>query len=179
MPVTMVQNNQPGPTILAGDSKGSDYIEWAGSGDPSGGDIQPVPDHIVNSVAFNKAIRRGVLTTVNEDDERVQHALDAQSQSWDARTTMADQKALLTIENTQNNDMIVAKCIGPSPRGNGTCDIEVPVRDKTKDDRPALCSMHVELASQYVPEQTQEDGKVVVKWTRVTMGARQTADSPQ
>jgi hypothetical protein len=179
MPVTtMARNTMAGPTVLSSDPKGTHFVEWQGANDPNGEDIQPVPEEVVNCVAFMKAVARGVLVIENPDDNpELAQAMERQNTAWKARQEGADRRAVESIDQQANNDIIALKCIGPDTRGQGLCGADVSVRDKAKDDKPTLCPLHADLAPQYIPENIMESGKNVKKWTRATMGARQHADS--
>lgn len=82
MPVTMVRNTQPGPTVISSDPKGTHFVEWAGLGDPSGGDIQPVAQEIIDTPQFAKALRKGIFEIVDETSDTSREALDKQVSAW-------------------------------------------------------------------------------------------------
>jgi hypothetical protein len=175
MPVIMVRNNQPGPTVLSSDPKGSEFVEWGGLNDPSGGDIQPVPEVIQQSVAFQRSVRRGILTPLSDEDQSViDAAMINQQAAWDKRQSFAADTAAQVIDQQANNDIITLGCVGPSTRqGTARCGEQVTVRDVAKNEKPPLCSMHENLAPQYVPSEEMVSGKSVTVWTRLTMGARE------
>lgn len=175
MPVQMVRNNQAGPTVLSSDPKGSEFVEWQGKNDPAGGDIQPVPEVIQESVAFQRCVRRGILTPLSAEDQAIiDEAMEHQQAAWDKRQSFSQDQSAQVIEQTTNNDIITLACVGPSARAGGAkCADQVTVRDVSKNDKPPLCSMHENLASQYVPSEEMVNGKSVTVWTRLTMGARE------
>lgn len=177
MPVTapvMVRNTMDGPTVLSSDPKGSEFVEWQGAGDANGGDIQIVPETITNSVAFHRAVQRGILVIENpEDNPELGEAIEKQNKAWHDRQRMQQQRAEASIEHTRNLDSIVLPCVGPGTRG-GRCGVDVPVKEQTKNDRPPLCSQHIGLAHEYVPQQGEiVDGKATMAWLRTTMGRRE------
>jgi len=178
MPV-LVQNTQAGPAVLS-DGTNKLALEWQGKGDPSGGDVQYVPDDVVDMVQFVKAVRQGIFVVVEASDE-VKAKLDIQSQQFAKRQAAQDEAAKASIEHTANNDFVSFPCVGPADRGAGTCDRPVPVREKTKDDSPILCDRHQSLAGEYVQVDTGvsvEKGDALVpvkKWVRASLGARETA----
>lgn len=182
MPVLMVRNTQPGPTVLSSDPKGSQYVEWQGKGDPNGGDIQPVPEEIQQAVSFQKCVRRGILVLLDAEDTDsaavIDEAMRRQQQEWDYRSSATQTTANEVIDQEANKDIVALKCVGPSSRGDSTqrCGADVNVRDNVKDDRPPLCNLHADLAPQFIPEEVVVDGKSTRTWTRMTMGARQTQE---
>jgi hypothetical protein len=177
MPVMMARNNQDGPTVLSSDPKGTHYVEWQGKGDPSGGDIQPVPEEIQNTVQFQRCVRRGIFTLLDESEDTgvISEAMERQQEAWDYRQGSTQATAAQVIDQQANNDIIALTCVGPSSRGDAStrCGADVNVRDKNKDDRPPLCNAHADLAPQFIPEEIIVDGKPRRTWTRMQMGARQ------
>jgi hypothetical protein len=116
MPVTMVRNTQPGPTVISSDPKGTHFVEWAGSGDPSGGDIQPVPEEIVNTPQFEKAKRRGIFVLVEDGSDEATVALDKQVSAWNA-------------SNDTKNEVIKDSIEGAEARA------DVPIEQPLGDDK--------------------------------------------
>jgi hypothetical protein len=172
MPVVMAQNNQAGPTVLSSDPKGTHFVEWQGKGDPAGGDVQPVPEEVQNVVAFQRCVRRGIFTIV-DDQAAIDEAMNRQQTAWDKRQSFAQESATEVIDQEANNDLVILPCVGPSTRAEGRCGNDVTVKDLTKNDKPPLCATHETLASQYIPSEEQVGGKNVTVWTRLTMGARE------
>lgn len=165
-----VRNNMPGPTVLSTDPKGTESVEWAGKGDPNGGDIQMVSPTIANSVPFLRNVARGVFSLMeDETDPEALEAVRKQSEEWSRRNASAAQAAKDSIEATPNNDLVVVKCLGPGP-----CTVDVSVRERERNAKPALCERHADLASEYVPEQVQENGHDVTRWIRHVMNPRET-----
>lgn len=176
MPVAMVRNTLPGPTVISSDPKGTHQVEWAGKDDPMGGDVQPVPEEIVNTVPFYRAIQRGILVLENpEDNPELTATIAKQNSSWAARSEAAAAKATEAIDHDANNDIVSVPCIGPDGKG-GKCGADVAVRDVNKDDKPPLCNLHADLVGEYVAEELGVvDGKTQKGWARVTMGARESS----
>lgn len=176
MPVTMVRNTLPGPTVISSDPKGTHMVEWAGKDDPMGGDIQPVPEEIVDTVPFHRALQRGILVLEQpEDNPELVAAIEKQNAAWTARTEAAAAQATAAIDQEANNDIVSVPCIGPDSKG-GKCGNDVAVKDVNKDDKPPLCNIHADLASEYVAQELEVvDGKTKKGWARVTMGAREKA----
>jgi hypothetical protein len=143
-----------------------------------GGDVQPVPEEIINTVPFYRAIQRGILAVENlEDNPELQEAIDKQNASWTARTEAAAAQATASIDQQANNDLVSVPCVGPGAKG-GKCGADVAVRDVNKDDKPPLCNLHEDLVGEYVAEELGVvDGKTQKGWARVTMGEREKAHS--
>lgn len=173
MPV-LVRNTEPGPSVFT-DPVTKIQVEWQGRGDPGGEDIQQVPDDLVQNVSFLKAINRGVFEVVEASDE-TKEALARQSSTWRERQDAAAQASAEAIDQQANNDILSVPCIGPGAKGVGECGEPVPVREKTMDEKPPLCSRHQGLAPQYVFTQGDQlvEGKPVSHWQRMTVGTRET-----
>jgi hypothetical protein len=170
----LVRNLQAGPTVFS-DKTSDTAIEWAGRGDPSGDDIQQVPEALLkDNISFLRSIRRGVLEIV-EPDEETRALLDRQVDSWKAREAAGDQAAKEAIDPAANNDIITVPCIGPNSRGNGDCGEPVTVREKTKDANPPLCQQHEMLAGSFALTQTGNvvEGKAEEKWVRAINDPRE------
>lgn len=172
MPV-LVKNVEPGPSVFT-DPVTKVQVEWQGAGDTNGEDVQQVPDELINNVSFLKAIQRGVFEVVEATDE-IKAKLEQQTSSWKNRQEEAEKASVDAIDQQANNDLVTVPCIGPNQRGAGECGEPVPVREKTKDEKPPLCSRHQGLAPQYVVTETDQfvDGKPVSKWQRMGMTDRQ------
>lgn len=172
MPV-LVRNTELGPTVFT-DANTKTQVEWAGANDPSGEDIQQVPDLLVENVSFLKAIQRGVLV-IEEATPEVREALARQTTSWQARRKTAEDASTAVIDEQANNDLITMPCVGPSTRGVGECGEAVPMREKAMYDKPALCSRHAALAPQYVFSESEVlvDGRSTKQWSRTVMTARE------
>lgn len=169
------QNTLNKHVVLSSDAKGSDFIEWHAAGDPNGNDLQIVPPDIAKTAAFQRLVNRGIVTLSDENSPEVIASFAAQRASWVSRTTKTSEAAQASIERTQQNDTLSMPCIGPDSRGTGQCGTQVPVKEKTKDERPVLCAQHIGLAPQYVSEQRQAPGSTVIEtvWLRATVGARE------
>jgi len=151
-------------------------VEWQPRGDEMGRDIQQVPDNYAENVNFLRVINSGLLKVV-EGSDTLQAALDRQAQAARDKRERAAQAAASAIDPAAKNDMIAIPCVGPSTNGRGECGSPVPVRERTKNERPPLCPVHEGMASQYAPTETEENGKPVVKWSRVQVGARQVQEA--
>lgn len=170
-----VQNNMAGPTVLASDPKGTTVVEWAGKGDPTGNDIQPIPEEMLALPAFTRALSRKVLTLLEDaSDPEAVAALKKQTESWQARTQQAAAAAISSIDQASNNDIIQVSCIGPNSRGQGLCGEPVAVREKEQYAKPILCEMHKDLAPEFVPESVQDGDTAHTRWIRTVMNPRET-----
>lgn len=113
MPVTMVRNTQPGPTVISSDPKGTHFVEWAGAGDPSGGDIQPVPEEIVNTPQFEKAKRRGIFVLVEDGSLEASEALNKQVAAWNDSNSVKEDVIKASIEDAAARpDLVIDQPIG-------------------------------------------------------------------
>lgn len=175
MPVGSVvaRNNMDGVTVLASDVKGSHSVEWGAKGDPAGDDIQFVPEEVVTSVAFRRALARGVVALVDEEsDPEVAEALGKQVEAFKRRQEGAQEDASATIDRPTSRDSVSAFCVGPDTRDQGKCGEPVAISEKKLKDTPPLCPRHQHLATQYVPEAVtgQEDR---MEWVRVSLTPRE------
>lgn len=178
MPVTVVARNlMDTVTVLASDVKGTHSVEWAAKDDPSGDDIQYIPEPVMESVAFKRALARGVVELLEDDtDPEVVEALARQVSAFKRRQAGAQEDVQQVIDRPTSRDHVSTWCVGPDNRGTGQCGEAVAISEKLLKDMPPLCPKHKNLAHQYVPEvDTRTDGDRVVhetKWIRVNLGAR-------
>jgi hypothetical protein len=164
----LVRNTEPGPVVLSSNPKGEDYVEWQGAGDPTGADVQPVPETFLKNVNFLRAVQRGILVIENpEDNPEIAEAIEKQNAAWAKRREDAQTKARETLDHTPDNDMVSVACVGPA------CTQMLPVKSKQRQEKPPLCSTHEKLAPQYVRTDNVEGDETVTKWERVTVTARE------
>jgi hypothetical protein len=176
MPVGSIvaRNLMDGVTVLASDVKGTHSVEWAASGDPSGDDIQYIPEAVLESVAFKRALARGVVELMDEEsDPEVVEALSRQVDAFRRRQDGAKENIQATIEKPTSRDTVSAFCVGPDSRGIGTCEEAVAISEKLLKDIPPLCPRHKGLALQYVPEVDTTGEQAKTKWVRVNIGNRE------
>jgi hypothetical protein len=179
MPVA-VRNTEGGPTVFS-IPENNVQIEWQGAGDPSGGDVQYVPDDLLTNVQFSKIVRRGILTVLAAGEG--EDAMDRQVEAYTERTSTAAAAAATSIDQQVNNDLVQASCIGPSNRGQGECGEPVAVKEKDlrTTSKPVLCPRHEALAPQYARVETSnmiESGDALVpetKWVRTQVTARESS----
>lgn len=178
--LVLVRNLAKGPTVFT-DSATKDDYEWGGHGDPSGNDLQHIPEDVVlKNPNFRRAMDRGVLQVV-EATPQVMQALEARNAQYREQQDQIAQAAMETLDRSANNDMVSVGCIGPNPRGNGICGVGVPMRADA-DDRPPLCELHHHLAGEFVlsfeggPEDTPDGSKPKPVWKRVMLSNEQLPD---
>jgi len=177
--LVLVRNLKPGVTVLSDLDKIN--LEWQGSGDPNGGDVQPVPPEVLDKVEFARAVRNGILEVVDPSEE-TQAILERQAAAYNAARQASADAAKVTIDRQANRDFVTIPCIGPAPRGTGNCDLPVAVPERKQDEVPPLCSQHSSFANQCIQIETdkmEEKGDPpqlvsVKKWVRVTLADRQT-----
>lgn len=176
MPVGSIvaRNLMDGVTVLASDVKGSHSVEWAAKGDPKGDDIQYIPEPVLESVAFKRALARGVVELLeDESDPEVVEALAKQVDAFKNRQRGAQEDVEATIDRPTSRDHVSTWCVGPDNRGTGTCGEAVAISEKLLKDVPPLCPEHKGLANQYVPEVNTEGSEAKTQWVRVTLGSRE------
>lgn len=167
-----VRNCKSGPTLFS-DQNTNLTIEWQGSGDPQGNDIQQVPRSLVNNMAFAKSLRRGVLEVIEADDE-TSELLQRQAVQQQAIEDKRHQDALSRIEEGAGADMLGYPCLGPGERAGSTCGVMVPMTRDSLETNPPLCPRHAHLATSFVlsysEEKLDERGRPIPVWLPVTTG---------
>lgn len=168
----VARNKMAGPTVLSLDVNGRLSVEWQGSGDPEGRDVQYVPEEIARSVQFRQACERGIIQ-IEADPAQL---LDKQNQAWKTRMEKDAEAVVEKIDNLPDNDFIGLDCVGPGTRVGADCGASVPVRAPEVDTRPPLCDRHIQLSGRYASDHVEEDrtdehGEVkkvlVTKWRLV------------
>lgn len=146
----MCQNQMPGPTVIAADAKRNYEVVFGGKGDPDGNDVQPIPEALLRTIQFQRAISRGVLAVIEGADHPVvQQALARQSDSF-ARKIKAQQVAdREVLEQASAADLLVVNCIGPGSRPGAVCGDQVPVKSGDAGT-PPLCDRHKGLANRFL-----------------------------
>ena len=142
----LARNKMSGPTVLADSPKENYQVIFAGAGDPSGGDVQPIPDELVRVPAFARNIALGVIEIVDgQDNPIVAAALKAQSNAFWQKNEAEKLTALETLEAPRDDDLVAVTCIGPGTRADTQCEDTIPVRAREKDNKPPLCDRHAGL----------------------------------
>lgn len=143
----MCRNMMGGPTVIASDPKQTHEVTFAGKDDPQGEDVQPIPDELLRSPAFVKAIRQGILKVEQgEENPIIQAAMARQTTAFRDRIAADELAARETLESPAGNDMVAVSCIGPGSREGQTCEEQVPIRADQEGSRPPLCSRHEHLS---------------------------------
>ncbi len=167
MPVA-VRNNKPGPTVFY-DVKSNVNVEWQGAGDPSGEDVQYVPDEWVKENAdFRRALNRQVLMLVDESTGEL--AMEAQRLAYLEAEGEAQQAVLAVADDDRSMSLVSLKCVGPGTRAGSTCDATVIRRPEAINDSPPLCDTHAHLSRFYRANQTGTDprtGEPILVWERI------------
>ena len=139
----MCRNRMAGPTVIASDQKSTHEVIFQGAGDPDGNDVQYIPEEILKTPQFARAIRQKIFEVVQGDDnEAVQAALQHQSDAFWGRMEKDKDEALASLDQQADNDLISVNCIGPGSRSGAVCGENVPVRQREAMNLPPLCSRH-------------------------------------
>lgn len=164
----MCRNMQAGPTVIAADGKRSFEVIFAGAGDPDGEDVQPIPEELLRTPQFAKAIRQGVFTVEEGgDNPYVQNALARQGDAFRRRSAAERDAIQALMVAPAEDDMVGVACIGPGNRPGAACGELVPIRAREAGSRPPLCDRHGHLADNCTkrgrhPWQLELDGQVNV-----------------
>lgn len=95
MPV-LVRNREDGPAVFS-DPANNIAVEWQGAGDPSGEDVQHVPDVLLEYPNFIKALNRGIFEVVEASPE-VQERLDRQVAAYQSRRASSERAGEAAID---------------------------------------------------------------------------------
>jgi hypothetical protein len=153
--IVVCRNRMSGPTVIASDQKSTHEVVFQGRGDPSGADYQPVPDAIVCTPQFARAVAMGILeVTQGTGNEAVKAALAAQSDAFWRRAEQDRSDALAVLETPADNDLISVACIGPGSRPGAVCGENIPVRARDAALAPPLCARHTGLAERCIKRGT-------------------------
>lgn len=143
----MCQNMMAGPTIIAADAKRNYEVIFQGHDDPNGEDVQPIPEYLLRTPQFAKAIRQGIFRVIEgEDNPIVQAAMSKQNDSFRKRMASDELKARESMDAKAENDMIVVTCIGPGSREGLVCEEQIPIRANEQGSKPPLCDRHQHLS---------------------------------
>lgn len=146
----MCANQMLGPTVIAADAKRNYEVVFQGKGHPDGEDVQPIPEALLNTIAFRRAISRGVLKVVEgEDHPVVQQALARQSDAFARRMQQQQMADREVLDSPADADIIVVNCIGPGTREGAVCGEQVPQRHG-EAGKPPLCDRHQGLKDRCV-----------------------------
>lgn len=172
----MTRNNQAGPTVFRDKAKDI-LVEYQGKGDPAGNDIQEVPESVLNHPQFSKALKRGIITVLNDaQGAEADDAIARQQEAFAAAEEAVQETISESIARETDRDLLAHGCVGPNSKGQGPCNQPVPVPVQEQGERPPLCPQHTHLSSEFVLYHTEElddDGKSVTRWVRATLGERE------
>jgi len=141
----MCQNQMSGPTVIAADAKRNYEVVFQGKGDPNGEDVQPIPEALLNTIAFRRAISRGVLAVIEGADHPVVvQALSRQTDAFAKRMAAQNMADREVLDSPAAADITVVNCIGPGSRPGAVCGDQVPVK-AGDTGKPPLCDRHAGL----------------------------------
>lgn len=160
----MCQNMMGGPTVIASDPKQTHEVIFQGHNHPDGEDVQPIPEDLMRTPQFRRAIRQGIIRAVSgENNPVIQSALARQSDAFHKRLAADELRAREVLDAPAEDDLIAVICIGPGTREGNTCEEQVPIRAREQGSRPPLCSRHQHLAEMCVKRGSSP-------WTLESMG---------
>jgi hypothetical protein len=143
-----------------------------------GNDLRPVPSSYLEDVQFLSCLQRGIFS-IEEAPEAVREALELHKQEWQSRQERQKAASQASLDQAPQNDMLMLSCIGPSGKGTGQlCGVQVPVKQRARNEAPPLCGAHKGLASQFIAEESEQivEGKPEVRWIRAGLGNRTKQD---
>jgi hypothetical protein len=147
----LCRNRMSGPTVIASDPKSTHEVIFGGANSPDGSDVQPIPEELLRTPQFAKALKLGVLAVEEgEDNAFVANALKAQSDAFWKRNEAEKLTAMESLETPRDDDLVAVQCIGPGTRADTRCDNTIPVRAREKDNKPPLCDQHAGLVDRCV-----------------------------
>lgn len=143
----MCQNQMTGPTVIAADAKRNYEIIFQGKGHPDGEDVQAIPEYLLRTPQFQKALRQGIFKVIEGDDHPiVVAAMRRQTDAFQKRMAADNLAAREVLDEAADNDIVIVTCIGPGSREGAVCGEQVPVKDKDQAGRPPLCDRHQHLS---------------------------------
>lgn len=146
----MCQNQMSGPTVIAADAKRNYEVVFGGKDDPDGNDVQPIPDTLLRTIAFQRAISKGVLKVIEGAEHPVvQQALSRQTDAFAKRMKAQQLADREVLDAPAAADILVVNCIGPGSRKGAVCGEQVPQRHG-ESGKPPLCDRHVMLSDRCV-----------------------------
>lgn len=106
MPVT-VRNLSRTNVVLSSPDKGTTSIDWLPAGDPSGEDVQLVPDSVIQSnTQFLKSVGLGILA-IETDDEALKASIAKQAQRYQRNQESAKTEVEAVLDRTSASGVIV------------------------------------------------------------------------
>lgn len=135
MPV-LVRNTESGPAVFSDPAKNI-AVEWQGSGDKNGEDVQHVPDEVLDNVNFLKALQRGIFEVVEASPE-VQERLDRQVSAYQQRRAASAQAGEDALDRQAERTVATAVISETGKVVNGKPEeTEIPVVMGPREQGPA------------------------------------------
>lgn len=147
-----VRNTHTGPTVLSADLNGRDSVEWAGAGDPSGDDVKLVPETVVNTVPFRKALQTGLLRLETED--AVQESILLQNKAWNRRRTENAEQALKHLDKEADQPIVSVSESDSSVSDSGASTFDTSLTTSNPSENEKLLQM---ATGQTIREQEREN----------------------
>ena len=147
----LCRNRTTGPLVLASDYHSTHEVIFSGKDSPDGKDIQPIPEELLRTPQFARAVSMGLLEVEEgKDHEAVRAALSRQTDAYQQRASRDRQESLMAMESPAKDDLVAQDCIGPGSRPGASCEEQVPVYASKINSSPPLCSRHSHLADHCV-----------------------------
>jgi hypothetical protein len=140
---TAVQNKEKGPSVFS-DPVNNVAIEWAGIGDPNGGDIQYVPDSLMQDINFIRAINRGIFEKV-EMSADVQARMDQQGAAYRERRDEAENNLESVMDRTSEQTIVIGSV---DEKGQ----VQVATQERDPDNIPVNVPLQPDV---YGPEEQE------------------------
>lgn len=168
MPV-LVKNRQPGPTVFS-DPAHETFIQWEGSGDAEGRDVQEVSDAVLKHPNFARNVRMGVFELMDVDEAQAT-ALLAPAAAAAAAARRTEQEAIAASLEASNvdNDIIEVKCLVSGEllyKQFGDVKATPPLADRFADQADQFVRVDI-------PGMFDAKGEPQFAWVRATQPAPQ------
>lgn len=164
-------SNQTESAINFTDEETKTNVRWGPKSDPTGVAYQQVPDTILESPHFQRALRKGLLKKEEGTAAELAAMMDIATQSWQLDQDEKAAQLGQVVVPQQTSDIYGIKCVGPNSRGTGQCDALVPVAEASLDERPPLCPAHSGMAAKFGltmnPDETDVSGNAKPVWKRM------------
>lgn len=137
MPV-LVRNTEEGPSVFSDPAKNI-AIEWQGKGDPSGEDVQHVPDEVIDNVNFLKALQRGIFV-VEEATPDMQERLQKQVDAYQRRRSVSEEKGEAAIDRQAERTVaqaVISETGKVDPNTGKPEEASIPVVMGARESAPA------------------------------------------
>lgn len=138
MKTMYVRNTQPGPTVFDEPGSDSQAIIWQGAGDPSGEDMQIVPEEMVESYGFQRCLALGVFV-VEESSEEAREMLDKGREMWARKLARQNDPQLREFQGPKED--VVPLEVTSTPQGtrlSGSLSVETGVSTANPEKAEAI-----------------------------------------